>query len=590
MKCQKCAKPATFHITDIVEKGKHREFHFCDEHARQHLAPPEEALETPTDERARQEADRQRPGSLREPSPADKQVCPVCQITFLEFRNSGRLGCPYDYEVFRDELMPLLENIHGETRHSGKVPRRAPRNTPAADDPDPAPQRAEAGRRGRGLRGGGAAAGPDQGHRARAGAMTAAPHPGRTGVPGRPAGRPYQVVGPMRCQRCQKEASVHLTEPINGQRRELHLCPTVCPQGGSVLARIAAEPRAGRGGPEPDRGPRRRARRRAGRADLPRLRHQVHGVPGRRAARLPARLSGLRRRAAAAGPAVSRRDPARGQGRPAAARVPAIACGSAPGSARRSPAKITRRPRGCETSSAPRIPRMNSRRPDPNPPASGCVAPAPRATSSCARASGWRATSPTSRSPTGPAGARRPRSRPTSAPRSSTPGSSSPIFDVNGLGPLDRQFLVERQIISRELANGDGPARRRHQPAGKRRDHGQRGGPPPHPVHALGLPAPRGLGADQPARRPARGTARLRLQPPARLPDRLPDQRRHGHPRRRDAPPARAWSRPSRSTRSSAPSRRSTWPSAASTARGARPSATSTRSPTSRPWARASPS
>ena len=48
MKCQKCAKPATFHITDIVEKGKHREFHFCDEHARQHLAPAEEAMEAPT--------------------------------------------------------------------------------------------------------------------------------------------------------------------------------------------------------------------------------------------------------------------------------------------------------------------------------------------------------------------------------------------------------------------------------------------------------------------------------------------------------------------------------------------------------------
>ena len=62
------------------------------------------------------------PGSLREPSPADKQVCPVCQITFLEFRNSGRLGCPYDYEVFRDELMPLLENIHGETGIPAKYP------------------------------------------------------------------------------------------------------------------------------------------------------------------------------------------------------------------------------------------------------------------------------------------------------------------------------------------------------------------------------------------------------------------------------------------------------------------------------------
>ena len=102
-------------------------------------------------------------GSRREPSPADKQVCPVCQITFLEFRNSGRLGCPYDYEVFRDELMPLLENIHDETRHSGKVPRRAPRNSQQQTDPDPAAQRPEAGRRGRGLRDGRAGAGQDQG-------------------------------------------------------------------------------------------------------------------------------------------------------------------------------------------------------------------------------------------------------------------------------------------------------------------------------------------------------------------------------------------------------------------------------------------
>ena len=45
-KCQKCAKPATYHITDI-EKGKPREHHFCDEHARQHLNPPEESPSLP---------------------------------------------------------------------------------------------------------------------------------------------------------------------------------------------------------------------------------------------------------------------------------------------------------------------------------------------------------------------------------------------------------------------------------------------------------------------------------------------------------------------------------------------------------------
>jgi protein arginine kinase activator len=129
MKCQKCAKPATYHITDI-ERGKPREYHLCDDHARQHLTPAEETFEQPP-----QMGDLAKKllsggsSSSREASPADKQSCPVCQITFLEFRNSGRLGCPYDYEVFHDELMPLLENIHEETRHSGKVPRRAPKNS-----------------------------------------------------------------------------------------------------------------------------------------------------------------------------------------------------------------------------------------------------------------------------------------------------------------------------------------------------------------------------------------------------------------------------------------------------------------------------
>ena len=124
-KCQKCVKPATYHITEI-ERGKPRELHFCDEHARSYLQPgepPEPTIGSLAKGLVAGAA------STREPSPADKQVCPRCQITFLDFRNSGRLGCPHDYDVFRDELMPLLENIHDETRHAGKVPRRAPRNS-----------------------------------------------------------------------------------------------------------------------------------------------------------------------------------------------------------------------------------------------------------------------------------------------------------------------------------------------------------------------------------------------------------------------------------------------------------------------------
>jgi protein arginine kinase activator len=125
MKCNKCAKVATFHITDI-DKGKPHEFHFCDEHARQHLAPVAELPDKPAmSELAKALIGGEATG---EPAALDQQTCPVCQISFGEFRSTGRLGCPHDYEVFRDELMPLLENIHDETRHTGKAPRRAPRD------------------------------------------------------------------------------------------------------------------------------------------------------------------------------------------------------------------------------------------------------------------------------------------------------------------------------------------------------------------------------------------------------------------------------------------------------------------------------
>ena len=53
------------------------------------------------------------------------ESCPKCGITFYEFRNQGRLGCPHDYEYFERELTPLIMNIHGEAKHVGKRPQRA---------------------------------------------------------------------------------------------------------------------------------------------------------------------------------------------------------------------------------------------------------------------------------------------------------------------------------------------------------------------------------------------------------------------------------------------------------------------------------
>jgi len=119
MKCNRCSKAAILHITEITGEEAFEELHLCEEcwqkyenHAKGMGA---KALESAGGIEA------------EEVARLSQRECPVCGIKFLEFRNSGRLGCPHDYDEFREELTPLLENIHGEARHCGKTPRRQPR-------------------------------------------------------------------------------------------------------------------------------------------------------------------------------------------------------------------------------------------------------------------------------------------------------------------------------------------------------------------------------------------------------------------------------------------------------------------------------
>ncbi len=123
MKCQKCDKPATFHITELTG-GKPQEVHVCEEHAREYLSAsePEQAASTSlAGALAHQLAVGQ---TAEELAKLDQQSCPICGITFFEFRNQGRLGCPHDYVYFQKELDPLILNIHGELEHNGKRPKR----------------------------------------------------------------------------------------------------------------------------------------------------------------------------------------------------------------------------------------------------------------------------------------------------------------------------------------------------------------------------------------------------------------------------------------------------------------------------------
>jgi protein arginine kinase activator len=121
MKCQKCTKAATLHITEILAEEQFEEHHLCEECAHKYLYETQQKPSGSKGAAPQQAEESEEPGTMH-------HECPVCGIKFVDFRNSGRLGCPHDYQEFREELTPLLENIHGETKHCGKTPRRLPQN------------------------------------------------------------------------------------------------------------------------------------------------------------------------------------------------------------------------------------------------------------------------------------------------------------------------------------------------------------------------------------------------------------------------------------------------------------------------------
>ena len=118
MLCQRCKKnTATVHLTDIVKNEK-RERHLCEKCAAEEGVTVKQQV--PINELLANFVMEQ--SGARELA---KLTCPECGTSFLEFRNSGLLGCPNDYDAFAKALVPLLERAHeGASQHKGKSPAR----------------------------------------------------------------------------------------------------------------------------------------------------------------------------------------------------------------------------------------------------------------------------------------------------------------------------------------------------------------------------------------------------------------------------------------------------------------------------------
>ncbi|MGO9598609.1 MAG: UvrB/UvrC motif-containing protein [Isosphaeraceae bacterium] len=123
MICQRCKNNASVHLTQRVGESR-QELHLCLACAQKAgLAvpenPPDLALDAVVQSLIVAHVG-ELVGELADLS------CPDCGIKYMEFRAGGRLGCPQDYRVFSRGLLPVLQRVHGATRHVGKSARQRP--------------------------------------------------------------------------------------------------------------------------------------------------------------------------------------------------------------------------------------------------------------------------------------------------------------------------------------------------------------------------------------------------------------------------------------------------------------------------------
>ena len=119
--CMVCKKnPATIHLTDIVNNAK-SEVDLCEECAKkQGISYKAPSPMTLPDLLALIAS-----ASGAEEKELAEVTCPKCGLKYGDFRQTGRLGCPHDYTVFRKGLLPILERVHGSAQHAGRAPGHA---------------------------------------------------------------------------------------------------------------------------------------------------------------------------------------------------------------------------------------------------------------------------------------------------------------------------------------------------------------------------------------------------------------------------------------------------------------------------------
>ena len=114
LKCDLCSKPATVHLTQIVNSKIHK-VDLCEACA-QAKGVTDPGGFSLTDLLLKASLNPEQKGDIR---------CESCGFTQQDFKKTGRFGCPTCYEHFSGLLEPMLDTMHKGVVHTGKVPQRA---------------------------------------------------------------------------------------------------------------------------------------------------------------------------------------------------------------------------------------------------------------------------------------------------------------------------------------------------------------------------------------------------------------------------------------------------------------------------------
>jgi len=126
MFCDECKKrPANVHITKMVN-GVKSEFHLCEECAREKgelTLISETKFSFPSLLTGLLQTGFGMGTPVSKPD-RTADTCSNCGMAFSTFANRGFLGCGRCYDQFEPRLEPFIRRIHGNYRHTGKVPKR----------------------------------------------------------------------------------------------------------------------------------------------------------------------------------------------------------------------------------------------------------------------------------------------------------------------------------------------------------------------------------------------------------------------------------------------------------------------------------